>query len=668
MRLRGSTSKAVDAFRNATDLFEAADEVENAATASKKWFHLLWGKDAAAVLEPAQRRYRISAQPLHRRLYIGGFTRYYAALNDVGDLHFARRLVEEAKQIVPRSEKRAWSSILSNEALLHFQEERYAMAIHRSRQALELIPATDLGQLRRSVIHNLVLSSLALGRVEDARAYFEQIPRSERLSPRLVYELRRAQVLSAEGRDRDAIVTVKDVLESARGTGWEWDLLNRLARSLEATGQTQEAFAAYEAAAVKTESIRRAVPTLDLKVWVAAKYREPFERMFVIEATNGNHREALSILERIKGRTFIEAYMRGSSELSLIDPALRARQRMAVAASLANSEMSRSIDAGIPQEVWLAYLVVDDELWAASRSNGIVRIGRRPIRADALRRLVDRFTAGGYPEEVAAELGRALLPADFQPSPGTTVYVAADGPLQRVPFAALTRKGQRLVEDYDFAYIPSLFYLNGPVLDGGASEPFVLATGGDLPAAREEAEWVAKRLAVTPRLGEVATTAVLRDAVDTELLHFAGHSVQANGDAWLELSDGRVYASSVVELGLRPRMVVLASCMSAVPPGTEMWGSLAASFLASGTQNVVATLASVPDDVARSFVRDFYRAEGRTRPWRAVAEVQRRLLRREESAKIWAPFVYLGKGTARRMHSSVSAGAHFTDFRSPRIE
>ncbi|HKE13217.1 MAG TPA: CHAT domain-containing protein, partial [Kofleriaceae bacterium] len=73
----------------------------------------------------------------------------------------------------------------------------------------------------------------------------------------------------------------------------------------------------------------------------------------------------------------------------------------------------------------------------------------------------------------------------------------------------------------------------------------------------------------------------------------------------------------------------------------EMWDSLAAAFVAAGSEHVVATLASVKDQDAAEFTRLFYRANGVSDPVGATARAQR-VMALYLGVAAWSAFVVAG--------------------------
>jgi CHAT domain-containing protein len=178
--------------------------------------------------------------------------------------------------------------------------------------------------------------------------------------------------------------------------------------------------------------------------------------------------------------------------------------------------------------------------------------------------------------------------------------------------------------------------------------------GGDLPSAAEEAAGVAARLRVPAALGPAASAAAMRQAAEASVLHLAAHSGIGPTGAWLDLADGRLGAGQVIDLRLRPRLVVLASCASGATRQPGLWGSLATSFLVGGAPSVLASLQSIDDRATTSFVLDFYDRLGQGQePLPALTQVQRAWARQGRPPSRWAGFVLYGVG--RSISAPISA-------------
>ena len=229
------------------------------------------------------------------------------------------------------------------------------------------------------------------------------------------------------------------------------------------------------------------------------------------------------------------------------------------------------------------------------------------------------------------------------------LYVLASAAFASFPYPALRRNGRYFIEDRSLAMVPNLSALgHGSERRTYGASVVIGDPRGDLPGARGEATAVARRLDARLLLGAGATRAAMAAAKDADVLHVAAHAGFGAQGAWLELSDGPVPATSLLEMALHPRLVVLATCGSAISRDPERLGALASAFLAAGATNVLATSWVVADEAVRRVVEAFYDEGGTADPVEALARVQRTLARTLPPSR-WAPFVVYGIGGSRRL-------------------
>jgi CHAT domain-containing protein len=122
----------------------------------------------------------------------------------------------------------------------------------------------------------------------------------------------------------------------------------------------------------------------------------------------------------------------------------------------------------------------------------------------------------------------------------------------------------------------------------------------------------------------------------------ADHEVSAGPSAdALVLSDREVSALEIAARRQGPSLVFLSACESGSSESSALSGSLAAAFLAAGSQQVVATLRPVDDQRAQNLSTEFYRAGGVQDPVKALALVQARLSRTEDLE--WPQYTVFGQ-------------------------
>jgi tetratricopeptide (TPR) repeat protein len=276
-------------------------------------------------------------------------------------------------------------------------------------------------------------------------------------------------------------------------------------------------------------------------------------------------------------------------------------------------------------------------------------------------------------------LGRAL---DELPEGIARITIVPDGPLHRVPFAALRSRPEApsLAERYALSSAPSVgAWLRWtreaapPVPPGafvvadpwtGVLEPAEAREGeGPLPFARREARGVVARLPGRSRIleGGEATEAALKGAAFDRfgIVHIAAHACldrKRDDEAFLVLAsgikeeDGRLTVAEASILPLRDRVVVLAACRTAGGPFVEGEGveSLALGFLVAGARAVIGSLWPLRDDETADFFDAFYRRLGDGAALaEAFAGAQRDRIAAGSPASAWAGLVLVGDGTVR---------------------
>jgi CHAT domain-containing protein len=182
-----------------------------------------------------------------------------------------------------------------------------------------------------------------------------------------------------------------------------------------------------------------------------------------------------------------------------------------------------------------------------------------------------------------------------------------------------------------------------------------------LPMAEREAEAVAERYPDhTLLVGGAATAeAFLAALPDYQVVHFAGHAVELDGDVdggWLALAPGPTGGSGAVEAGrlrgldlARTELVVLSVCrgLSGFATGREGPVGLASAFFAAGVPTVVAALWEVDDQVSYGLMTRFHElvAEGRS-PGEALRELMIQEIHSSDPGRRrltrWGVFAVLG--------------------------
>jgi CHAT domain-containing protein len=177
-----------------------------------------------------------------------------------------------------------------------------------------------------------------------------------------------------------------------------------------------------------------------------------------------------------------------------------------------------------------------------------------------------------------------------------------------------------------------------------------LGESSRLPHAEGEALAVAALFAQGRAfVGEQATLETLSaHAAQADVIHLACHA-QFRSDnpmfSALQLHDGALTAERAERLPLRPAIVVLSACETALADhggGDERVG-LVRAFLVAGASRVVASLWPVDDQITAAFMQHFYRALGTGEsPACALRSAQNALMQRHPHPFFWAAFTLHG--------------------------
>lgn len=244
-------------------------------------------------------------------------------------------------------------------------------------------------------------------------------------------------------------------------------------------------------------------------------------------------------------------------------------------------------------------------------------------RVALLAGLVESAATSAELEPAATTLYGELLAPLFPDGPPPALVVVADGPLNTLPFAALTGPRGPLGTTAVLVEAPSAALLtrspHHPTAGLLAVAPPATAGLPQLPGA--EAEVAALGARGVRLTGEQATEEALLTALEAapSIVHFAGHAVPdptaplrsalllAPGPG----SDGRLTAAELGAAHAPVDLAVLAACgADAGTPTGEGLLSLAAALRHAGARSVLATPVRAPDRPTTAFVSTFYEELG----------------------------------------------------------
>jgi tetratricopeptide (TPR) repeat protein len=458
-----------------------------------------------------------------------------------------------------------------------------------------------------------------------------------------------------------------------------WDLGLRRAEALAGAGRLDEAEAELERTYAVLDTIRARLDDRDALVALLQSRRVDFDldlgaaTLAAQFAAAGRVEPAFRLAESARARRLqLELVRRlaldeAGGDVATVPPLARIPTLDALRRALPDGTALAEYLTGRGDEPTLLFLVQRD---------GVTT--HRLRAADSLEASLGRYTtllAGGLAAaSLSSSLGLALVaPLGALPREITRLVVVPDGPLHRLPFAALALPAGDLVLDrFAISVAPSaaaalLWWttspraLAGPVVAFGDAAYAGNAGLPRLPASGEEARHVA-RLASGGRayLGADASEASLRRTVlrPLDVLHLATHArVARSGIAGSAIylapgkgQDGRLGVEEIARLPLDAGLVVLSACRTAdgaLVTGEGVQG-LTTTFLEAGARAVVATYWDVGDRAIGALMRAYYDALRRGGTAASAARAAQRTLRSQgASPAVWAGVMVAGDGASR---------------------
>ena len=261
------------------------------------------------------------------------------------------------------------------------------------------------------------------------------------------------------------------------------------------------------------------------------------------------------------------------------------------------------------------------------------------------------------------------------------IVIVPDRNLYRVPFAALLNgSGKYLSERFRIRVIPSLSTLKliqdspadyhrqtGALIVGDPEVGVVFYMGSSsskftpLPAARKEAEMIARRLGVWPLIGQDATKkAVLEKLNSVSLIHIAAHGNAERGEIALapqhpaprgsttgipQEDDYLLKMSDISKVKVRAKLVVLSCCHSGRGQiRAEGVVGIARAFLGAGARSVLVALWALEDNATKKLMSRFYENLVRGESASASLHAAMKWMRDHGFTKVskWAPFMLIG--------------------------
>jgi len=396
------------------------------------------------------------------------------------------------------------------------------------------------------------------------------------------------------------------------------------------------------------EKIRSAQTVVELRPWILATRREPYEVLFTVFARAGQTEKAIEVFDQWQGRTMLDAMARPSPEAvpRLSSTASKVRGLGLWLPAVSNAPLMKLDGRGVLETLrkidLVALAVVEGDIWRITASRGKApQIDQLQKSLEELGDQLDRFRATPTDRALANELGALILPKEAVRDTREPLYVVLDAPLATLPFAALRRDDRPVIAARPVIRSPRLpaAAVSCSARPGVGSAVVLADVAGDLPEARRESAQVASLFGATPLVGAAATSTALFAAKPDSLLHVAVHA-GVDGSGVLKLHDRAVSAPEISATKLNPALVVLSACSTAQSSDPEAAGSLSTAFLAGGSAHVIATLRPVSDAGTLEITSRFYAARGVQDPVHVLADIQAKLANSEN--KDWPNFAVFG--------------------------
>ena len=211
---------------------------------------------------------------------------------------------------------------------------------------------------------------------------------------------------------------------------------------------------AYRATIDTVEKLRGEAGAPELRSWILAERRRPYEALFALLVRGDRLDEALAVLEAISGRAWLEQMLFGREVRSAEDAAWDLLPAL-VMMPTAHISDGRALLSSLGTREVLAHVVARGRVFgvhATAREVVIRDLGAE----DELVPLIRRFEQDPNDRAVAERLGAALLPDWLAPSAKRPLYVLASAAFASFPYPALRRNGRYFIEDRSLALVPNL--------------------------------------------------------------------------------------------------------------------------------------------------------------------------------------------------------------------
>jgi tetratricopeptide (TPR) repeat protein len=559
---------------------------------------------------------------------------HLAAAQTLSRLGYAEAAGDEVEAAEPLlHDQRGIAALHIERGNAHQENGQDAQAVVLFEKALRIAERAALKEMRIRAHINLAYSLAQTGRLDEAARHLDsarELDGSMFAAERMHQEGRIAYHRKEWDRAASLLEQAAPLFDDADEEKTEIAILR--ARIALIVGELDTAEKWAREAIERVEQIRAAQSAIELRGWALSSRRSPYEILFTVLARAGRSDEALITFDQWYGRTLLDALagaVQAQGQLTLKDAALQINALRELIPSMTTASLTQGEDPNLVLEAvhsadLFALVVAEGELWRVTATEGrleLTDLGALKPMAQSL----DDFIAHPQDKALAEELGALLLPDELVRDTTETLRVALDGNLSRLPVAALRRFGRPLIATRPVVRTQRLSAARcAPPLPPVKRALVMADAQGNLPAARREAQRVARLFRTTALVGKAASSHALLSTQPLDLLHMATHAETKDAGGLL-LLDRAVPAFEIFGHRLDVSTVILATCSSALATDSEGANSLVTAFLAGGARHVVATVRPVSDLGAEEITHRFYDAGGAEHPVQALATVQREL-------------------------------------------
>lgn len=633
--------------------------------------------------------------------------------SDLGDFASQQTVLRRAwKLAVAVGSEEQKSGIQNNLGNLYRDHQDFKGAIIFYREALATAEKEQNDRLRAALLSNLGQSYTDMGDVDQAISYYKQgLEVAERTGSREVeasalvglgqlYEENREFTIAQEFLERALEVSKMGKMPDIRMSA-----LRALADfRVRWSQEPQTAIELLRQAVSMGESLREELKQPMQGERVQKRLSGVYSRLVQLYVESGQPNEAFIYSERARAALLLKELDRRTRKPGV------PRSKYA---SLGHSGQHLPIMAIFnhlrrlgPSAVLVSYYVTDETIYTfiLRADEEQVYCEQRPVNSQKLAQIQADFKREVPSHPAYGDIGESwLVLGEWVAEPllphlrtGDTLFLIPHGPLYNLPLHALTVAGQRLIENWPVAYLPSASALS-PLMDpspGTPDSPLVVGVH-----FTEEARGVARLLgdAGQTLIGDALDkTTVLEAMTNADLVHvstygfFSQREPERSGwllhksdtldryltvrqepgfarTIWDEImsktyeqtaNEEIVSASDLASFRVPAKMVSLSACESGLVhtgPGDDPVG-LVRGLLVAGVPAVVAALWLVHPDVTKRLMLAFYRYLSQSAPgWRYKPQALRLamldVMRDHPHPYYWAPFLLVG-GVAPGVASS----------------